>query len=113
MFVRSLCFSAGPRAVARATSAHRQLLPCAHVLARPSRTYASAVSVNGFSQLKPTLYGQPLAPSHAHLVSTHETTPGIPQEEYDRRRRELMQSLPDGALVICGAGQIKYMSGRE
>lgn len=107
MFARSL--QACRRAVARSSR-------LALASAPPScsaRHYVSAVTVNGFEQLKPTTYGQPLAPSHAHLIRTEEITPGIPQEEYDRRRRELVESLPDDSLVVCVAGQVKYMSGRE
>ncbi|KAI0751632.1 peptidase M24, structural domain-containing protein [Daedaleopsis nitida] len=112
MFARSL--PGRRRAVARATTASAlgsTASPCnASKLA--CRCYASAVSVNGFRQIKPTVYGQPLAPSHGHLIGTKETTPGIPQKEYDRRRRKLMESLPDDSLVVCVAGQVKYMSGQ-
>ena len=113
MFVRSLRLR--PRAaVARAAFApFPSRLPQISTFSSPSRAYASHVSVNGLTQLKPTIYGQPLAPSHPHLLRKHETTPGIPQEEYDRRRGELMESLPDGSAVVCVAGQVKYMSGRE
>ncbi|KAI0773692.1 peptidase M24, structural domain-containing protein [Fomes fomentarius] len=107
MFARSL--PACRRAVARSSrlALASAPAPCS------ARHYVSAVTVNGSEQLKPTTYGQPLAPSHAHLIRTEETTPGIPQEEYDRRRRELVESLPDDSLVVCVAGQVKYMSGRE
>ena len=84
-----------------------------HALPTPARRYASSLTVNGHSQLKPTLYGQPLASSHGHLIHSEETTSGIPQAEYDRRRRELMESLPEGSLAVCVAGQMKYMSGSE
>ncbi|OCH84592.1 hypothetical protein OBBRIDRAFT_741300 [Obba rivulosa] len=62
--------------------------------------------------LKPSPYGQPLFPSHSHLLTEEEATPGIPAEEYERRRRALMNSLPNNSLVLCIAGEIKYMSGR-
>ncbi|KAJ8502148.1 hypothetical protein ONZ51_g191 [Trametes cubensis] len=101
------------RAAASAASASKLALPSSRIaLPRFARCYATPVTVNGFTQLKPTRYGQPLAPSHPHLVSPKETTPGIPQVEYDRRRRKLMERLPDGSLVVCVAGQIKYMSGQ-
>ncbi|KAH9853384.1 peptidase M24, structural domain-containing protein [Lenzites betulinus] len=102
------------RAAAAATSASNfasTSSSCAHAL--HARGYATPVSVNGFRQLKPTIYGQPLAPSHSHIVNPQETTPGIPQKEYDRRRRELVERLPDDSIVVCVAGQVKYMSGRE
>ncbi|KAL1704432.1 peptidase M24, structural domain-containing protein [Schizophyllum commune] len=62
---------------------------------------------------KPTKYGQPLYQSHPHLVQPGELTPGIPQEEYERRRKALMDSLPDNSVVVCAAAPIKYMSGGE
>ena len=34
-------------------------------------------------------------------------------EEYERRRKELMDRLPDDSLVVSIAGQMKYMSGRK
>ena len=108
MFARSL-----PSCRRVAASASRLGLSSAPASCSSCRCYASAVTVNGFKQLKPTVYGQPLAPSHAHIIRTKETTPGIPQKEYDRRRRELMESLPDDSLVVCIAGQVKYMSGRK
>lgn len=42
-----------------------------------------------------------------------ELTPGIPAQEYERRRKDLMDALPDNSVVVCIAGQMKYMSGRE
>uniref|UniRef100_D8PL84 Aminopeptidase P N-terminal domain-containing protein n=1 Tax=Schizophyllum commune (strain H4-8 / FGSC 9210) TaxID=578458 RepID=D8PL84_SCHCM len=62
---------------------------------------------------KPTKYGQPLYQSHPHLVQPGELTPGIPQEEYERRRKALMDSLPDNSVVVCAAAPIKYMSGDQ
>ena len=62
---------------------------------------------------KPTKYGQPLYQSHPHLVQPGELTPGIPQKEYERRRKALMDSLPDNSVVVCAAAPIKYMSGGE
>ncbi|KAI0637633.1 peptidase M24, structural domain-containing protein [Trametes polyzona] len=101
------------RAAARAVSASRPAPSSpAFACSRFARCYATPVCVNGFTQLKPTRYGQPLPPSHPHLVKPDETTPGIPQEEYDRRRRELLERLPDGSIVVCVAGQVKYMSGQ-
>ncbi|KAI0766191.1 peptidase M24, structural domain-containing protein [Trametes elegans] len=111
MSLRSL--SSCRRAAASAASASKLAFARAPASAVSlfSRCYATPVTVNGFTQLKPTIYGQPLPPSHPHLVSPEDTTPGIPQEEYERRRRELLESLPDNSLVVCVAGQVKYMSG--
>ncbi|CAL1703435.1 unnamed protein product [Somion occarium] len=74
------------------------------------RYYATEVLIN--AGIKPTPFGQPLYPSHPHLLQPGETTPGIPEEEYERRRRALMDSLPDDSLVVSVAGQVKYMSGQ-
>ncbi|EIM85484.1 peptidase M24 [Stereum hirsutum FP-91666 SS1] len=59
---------------------------------------------------KPSLFGQPTFHSHPHLVKPDETTPGIPAQDYERRRSELMQGLPNGSLVVSVAAQVKYMS---
>ncbi|KAI0082855.1 hypothetical protein K474DRAFT_1585044 [Panus rudis PR-1116 ss-1] len=80
---------------------------------QPATHLRKYTTVNVKTGIKPTPYGQPLYASHPHLLGPEETTPGIPQSEYERRRRELMDSLPDDSVVICVAGQVKYMSGRE
>ena len=46
-------------------------------------------------------------------VNPGEVTPGIPASEYERRRRQLVDGLPDGSLVVCMAGHVKYMSAGE
>lgn len=38
-------------------------------------------------------------------------TPGIPAEDYEQRRRKLMDSLPENSIVVSVAAPIKYMSG--
>ena len=54
---------------------------------------------------KPPIYGQPVAETHPHLMAPHELTPGIPKSEYDNRRARLMDSLPEGSLVVRRACQ--------
>jgi intermediate cleaving peptidase 55 len=44
------------------------------------------------------------------VSSQHDLTPGIPTEEYDYRRRKLMNNLPENSLVVSVAAPIKYMS---
>ena len=44
-------------------------------------------------------------------MKSHELTPGIPASEYERRRRKLMDGLPDGSLVVSVSAQVKFMSG--
>ncbi|KAL4075579.1 peptidase M24, structural domain-containing protein [Scleroderma yunnanense] len=90
-------------------------------LRRPATTFragrrvfgsqAIATETSGIHDLKPTLYGQPVFRSHPYLVKPHELTPGIPVEEYERRRKELMDSLPSNSIAVSVAAPIKYMSG--
>ena len=49
----------------------------------------------------------------ARTVKQDEVTPGIPCAEYERRRKQLVDGLPDGSLVVCVAGHVKYMSAGE
>ena len=44
-------------------------------------------------------------------VRPNELTPGIPSEEYERRRKNLMDSLPNNSVVVLIAAPVKYMSG--
>lgn len=69
-----------------------------------TRSYATCASA------KPSEYGQPLLASHPHLFEQNDLTPGIPSEEYKRRRKMLMSSLPDNSVVISVAAPVKYMS---
>ncbi|KAG6830958.1 hypothetical protein H0H92_013670 [Tricholoma furcatifolium] len=75
-----------------------------------ARLYATEAIISAEANAKPSIYGQPLFQSHHHLLKPHELTPGIPAEDYERRRRALMESLPDNSLVVCIAAPIKYMS---
>ncbi|KAN0097864.1 Peptidase M24, structural domain containing protein [Tylopilus felleus] len=72
------------------------------------RAFATEAPVD--SELKPSNYGQPLFRSHPHLLRPHELTPGVPVEEYERRRRQLMENLPNDSVVVSVAAPIKYMS---
>ncbi|KDQ28810.1 hypothetical protein PLEOSDRAFT_1102850 [Pleurotus ostreatus PC15] len=79
-------------------------------LPRPQwRQYATETAI----PVKPSCYGQPLCQSHPHLVKPNELTPGIPAEEYETRRRKLMDNLPDDSLVVSVAAPIKYMSAKK
>ncbi|TFY58282.1 hypothetical protein EVJ58_g6513 [Rhodofomes roseus] len=78
---------------------------------RTQRLYATEATQLANIALKPTIYGQPLDPSHPHLLKNGELTPGITSQEYETRRRALMDSLPPHSAVICAAAQVKYMSG--
>jgi hypothetical protein len=58
-----------------------------------------------------------IVPLHSlHLIKDktvrpNELTPGIPSEEYERRRKDLMDSLPNNSVVVLIAAPVKYMSG--
>lgn len=69
------------------------------------RKYATEAAL-----LKPSAYGQTLFQSHPHLVQRHELTPGIPAEDYEQRRKKLMDSLPPKSVVVSVAAPTKYMS---
>ncbi|OXG34856.1 xaa-Pro aminopeptidase [Cryptococcus neoformans Bt120] len=72
-----------------------------------ARTYASSSTI---TSPKPPKFGQPHATTHPHLVCSGELTPGVPGEEYERRRRQLMESLGEGAKVVCMGGTVRLMS---
>ncbi|KAK2462269.1 hypothetical protein APHAL10511_005575 [Amanita phalloides] len=59
---------------------------------------------------KPSRYGQPFFQFHPHLVQPNELTPGIPPEDYESRRRKLMDALPENSVVISVSAPVKYMS---
>ena len=101
-------------------------------LLRAYRAFATEATFT--SPSKPPRAGQPTFESHPHLgertvcicllyqgdltscettVQPNEITPGIPAEEYERRRAQLMNELPEGSAVVSVAGQVKYMSGSE
>ncbi|PPQ68846.1 hypothetical protein CVT26_001680 [Gymnopilus dilepis] len=58
---------------------------------------------------KPSDFGQPTFLSHPHLVQPHELTPGIPISDYEERRRNLMDLLPEKSLVVSVSSPIKYI----
>ncbi|KAF5390508.1 hypothetical protein D9757_005207 [Collybiopsis confluens] len=87
-----------------------------HFLRRHAIFYVSAHSRSYATEahniaVKPSVYGQPLFKSHPHLTKPDEITPGITAEEYDNRRRRLINGLPDDSVVVSVAGSVKYMSG--
>lgn len=47
------------------------------------------------------------------LVRPNEITPGISAEEYEQRRKALMERLPEDSLVVSVSAEMKYMSGRK
>lgn len=55
-------------------------------------------------------YGQPLPSTHPHLLQPGELTPFVSADEYHQRRKRLVDSLEDGAIVVIAGGQIQYMT---
>ncbi|KAJ5928315.1 hypothetical protein N7466_007271 [Penicillium verhagenii] len=66
------------------------------------RAYATSV---GAAELK---FGQPLHETHPHLLSPGELTPGVTALEYALRRSRLANKLPEGAVAILAASEVKY-----
>ncbi|KAG6889042.1 hypothetical protein C0995_004325 [Termitomyces sp. Mi166 len=75
-----------------------------------ARLYATEAPNLAGANAKPSSYGQPLFQSHPHLLQPHELTPGIPAEDYEQRRRSLIDRLPENSLVVCVSAPVKYMS---
>jgi hypothetical protein len=65
------------------------------------------------SSLKPSKHGQPLHISHPERIRPHELTRGIKPEEYESRRKKLMDSLPEGSVVVCMGGTVRLMTQGE
>ncbi|KAJ5702240.1 hypothetical protein N7488_009788 [Penicillium malachiteum] len=66
------------------------------------RSYGTSV---GAADLK---FGQPLHETHPHLLDPGELTPGIKAIEYAQRRSKLANRLPEGAVAILAASEVKY-----
>ncbi|CRK25477.1 hypothetical protein BN1708_004027 [Verticillium longisporum] len=56
-------------------------------------------------------FGQPVHETHPHILKAGEITPGITAQEYYDRRANLAHRLPEGALAILPAAELKYRSG--
>ncbi|KAF9458010.1 peptidase M24 [Collybia nuda] len=90
----------------------RAIFTASRALARAQRrSYATESAALSDCSIKPSDFGQPVFQSHPHLLKPQDLTPGIPAEDYERRRRYLMDALPDNSIVVCVAAPIKYMSG--
>ncbi|PIA15853.1 Creatinase/aminopeptidase [Coemansia reversa NRRL 1564] len=55
-------------------------------------------------------YGQALHETHPELVAKDETTPGIARGEYERRRRQLVESLADGSVAFLFSAPMHFVS---
>eukprot|EP01102_Stenamoeba_stenopodia_P010710 TRINITY_DN3257_c0_g1_i1.p1 TRINITY_DN3257_c0_g1~~TRINITY_DN3257_c0_g1_i1.p1 ORF type:complete len:542 (+),score=64.08 TRINITY_DN3257_c0_g1_i1:109-1626(+) len=54
--------------------------------------------------------GQPMPLTHPHLMKPGELLPGISFEEFAKRRKALMDSLPSPAVVLLSGNSTQYMS---
>lgn len=63
------------------------------------------------TSVSPPNYASRRAEPTTSPVRPHELTPGIPAEEYEWRRRQLMENLPNDSVVVSVAAPVKYMSG--
>ncbi|SAM05266.1 hypothetical protein [Absidia glauca] len=78
-----------------------------------SRHFFSAVLSNNKTvnkDIQPVSYGQPTAMTHPELMKKGEVTPGLPTEEFERRRSNLMKSLPEGSVAISMGYSTRYMT---
>ncbi|KAJ2802928.1 aminopeptidase [Coemansia guatemalensis] len=55
-------------------------------------------------------YGQAVHETHPELVAKDETTPGIARSEYEQRRRQLVENLPDGSVVFLFGAPMHFVS---
>ncbi|GAA6031071.1 hypothetical protein JCM8097_003990 [Rhodosporidiobolus ruineniae] len=86
--------------------------------APPRRNYNAASVPRPLSHPTPThfavpttkSYGQPLPSTHPHLLAPGELTIGIQANEYEQRRRKLVEGLEDGATVVIAGGKTLYMT---
>ncbi|OHF00276.1 metallopeptidase family M24 [Colletotrichum orchidophilum] len=56
-------------------------------------------------------FGQPVHETHPHILKAGEITPGITAQEYYDRRARLAEKLPDNAVAVLAAADLKYRSG--
>ncbi|KAI8359147.1 peptidase M24, structural domain-containing protein, partial [Blakeslea trispora] len=55
-------------------------------------------------------FGQPTYITHPNLMKKGEVTPGLSTEEFEKRRSNLMRSLPDGSVVVSVGYGTRYMT---
>nr|ATA62854.1 putative ATICP55 [Microbiota decussata] len=54
--------------------------------------------------------GQPTAETHPQVVAAGEITPGITEQEFIRRRKKLLELLPEKSLIIMTSAPVKMMT---
>lgn len=105
-------YLAGARGWHTLARRHSHYLPLHDAIGKGAtcRRYAAPASFGTGTLIKPPIHGQPLAKTHPHLIAPHELTPGIPTTEYEDRRTRLMDSLPEGSLVVRVTSKINTSS---
>lgn len=106
----------GLRSAVRAVagcSTSRTFSRAAVAVSLPAPKAAGARRYTSTHPSKPPRQGQPLAATHPHLVHSKHLTPGIPASEYEDRRKRLMESLGDGAKVICMGNTVRLVTQRK
>ncbi|GAB5592346.1 aminopeptidase [Umbelopsis nana] len=84
--------------------ANNRQLPCI------TRAFASSVNASLVPETHRRSYGQPVFETHPYALQKNEVTPGVTALEYELRRTALMNSLPEGSLVISLGYRTRYMS---
>jgi len=77
---------------------------------KPQTNIRYFTSSSKLASSKPANYGQPLSSSHPERIKPHELTRGIKPEEYESRRKKLMEGLPEGSVVVCMGGTVRLMT---
>lgn len=84
-----------------------------HTRSVSPRTSSGSSRVYSTHPSKPPKQGQPLSATHPHLIHSKHLTAGIPASEYEDRRRRLMESLGEGAKVVCMGNTVRLVTQRE
>lgn len=77
---------------------------------RPTRQQRSYASPPPPSPFKPPRWGQPTPLTHSHLLKKGEVVPGIGADEFEQRRRDLMDKIAPGGVVVLMGAKIQYSS---
>eukprot|EP00123_Amoebidium_parasiticum_P015012 comp22739_c1_seq1/m.35454 comp22739_c1_seq1/g.35454 ORF comp22739_c1_seq1/g.35454 comp22739_c1_seq1/m.35454 type:complete len:494 (-) comp22739_c1_seq1:502-1983(-) len=94
--LRRLCRASNLLSTTRGLAAARRCLPTVGTVLQ--RNYSSSV------------LGQPNPIEHPHLMKDGEVTPGTTLREYQKRRKALMDSLPEHSLVVVPGHPLMFMS---
>ncbi|CAO3668145.1 unnamed protein product [Rhizopus stolonifer] len=76
------------------------------LLVHSTRSYANANT----PAIHKRSFGQPTYITHPNLMRKGEVTPGFTANEYERRRSNLMDSLPENSAVVCLGYGTRYMT---